>query len=166
MVRKPLLKALELGFNKLSFSPGGVNPILATGRGDDVFVFMSLYGGVTPEEVIKAVKKTDNIKTKEPADNRKEEQDMSRDNIQSSSNAGVNALAHCQLKVVNHEEADPFEELFSGIAQLKQQASENLSFANELLKQARFAKKTIKKQEREFKSTRDILEKLKSVSGF
>lgn len=55
MSRKPLLKALELGFNKLSFSPGGVNPILATGRGDDAFVFMSLYGGVTPDEVIKAV---------------------------------------------------------------------------------------------------------------
>ena len=35
--RKPLLKALELGFNKLSFRPGGVNPILTTGRGEDVF---------------------------------------------------------------------------------------------------------------------------------
>lgn len=153
MSRKPLLKALELGFNKLSFSPGGVNPILTTGRGEDVFVFMSLYGGVTPEEVIKAVKKTDNIQTKEPDSNRTDEQGMSNE-----SNNG--------LKVVNSEEADAFEELFDGINQLKLQARNTISYANDLQKKAKAALKQVKQQEREFKSTRDILEKLKTVSGF
>ena len=155
MSRKPLLKALELGFNKLSFSPGGVNPILATGRGDDVFVFMSLYGGITPEEAIKAVNREcpGAVEPANAENSKQEVKDMPNEN-----NNG--------LEVVNHGVADPFDELFVGINQLKLQARNTISYANDLQKKAKAALKQVKQQEREFKSTRDILEKLKNVSGF
>ncbi len=155
MSRKPLLKALDLGFNKLSFCPGGVNPILATGRGNDVFVFMSLYGGMTPEEVIKAVnRECPGAVEPDNAENSKQEvKDMPNEN-----NSG--------LEVVNHDVANPFDELFVGINQLKLQARNTISYANDLQKKAKAALKQVKQQEREFKSTRDILEKLKTVSGF
>ena len=161
MSRKPLLKALELGFNKLSFNPGGVNPILMTGRGDDVFVFMSLYGSVTSEDVIDAVRREhpDSIKPVNTENPKQEEQDMQNKKRQRTGN-------EAGLKVVNHEETDPFEELFNGIAQLKQQSRDMMSLANDLQQKTKAAQKSVKQQERDFKSTRDILEKLKSVSGF
>jgi hypothetical protein len=148
MNREPLLKALQFGFNKFSFSSGGVNPILATGRGDDVFVFMSLHGGLPVDQVIKAVHDTYN----QP----KEKQEMPKENTENE--AG--------LKVVNGETSDPFEELFNGIAQLKQSGKDMISLANELQQKAKAAQKAVKQQERDYKSTRDILEKLKNVSGF
>ncbi len=148
MNREPLLKALQFGFNKFSFNSGGVNPILATGRGDDVFVFMSLHGGLPVDQVIKAVHSTYN----QP----KEKQEMPKENTENE--AG--------LKVVNGETSDPFEELFNGIAQLKQSGKDMISLANELQQKAKVAQKAVKQQERDYKSTRDILEKLKNVSGF
>ncbi len=145
--RDQVIKALQLGFNKLSFSPGGVNPVLATGRGDDVFVFMSLYGGVKPEEVIKAVH-NDSKAIKE--------ENMSKEDQKNPAEAGM----------PNRDDPGPFEELFDGIKQLKLQARNTISYANDLQKKAKAAQKQAKLQEREFKSTRDILEKLKNVSGF
>jgi DNA polymerase III sliding clamp (beta) subunit (PCNA family) len=148
MNREPLLQALHLGFNKFSFSPGGVNPILATGRGDDVFVFMSLHGGLPADQVIKAIEETHN-----QPEEKKEMPQPKEEN-----NAG--------LKVVQGESVDPFEELFDGINQLKQQARETITFANDIQQTVKTIQKNARRREREFKSTRSILDKLKQVSGF
>jgi DNA polymerase III sliding clamp (beta) subunit (PCNA family) len=149
MNREPLLQALHLGFNKFSFSPGGVNPIMATGRGDDVFVFMSLHGGLPADQIIKAVKQNNQTINKEEA---------AMPNPKEANNAG--------LKVVDSAQVDPFEALFDGINQLKQMARDTMTHANGLQHKAKAAQKAVKQQERDFKSTRDILDKLKKVSGF
>jgi DNA polymerase III sliding clamp (beta) subunit (PCNA family) len=156
MNREPLLQALNLGFNKFSFSLGGVNPILATGRGDDVFVFMSLHGGLPADQIIKAVNR-EHPGAVVPADagNTKEEkQEMPKE----ENNAG--------LKEVQGESVDPFEALFDGVAQLKQQARETITFANDIQQTVKTIQKNARHREREFKSTRSILDKLKQVSGF
>ncbi len=157
MNREPLLQALRFGFNKFSFSPGGVNPILATGRRDDVFVFMSLHGGLPAEQVIKAVHDTYN----QP----KEEQEMPKENTENRERPGAVKPADAG-NAIESEDIDPFEELFSGINQLKQQARETITFANGIQQTVKVIQKSARRREREFKSTRDILDKLKSVSGF
>ena len=155
MNREPLLQALRFGFNKFSFSPGGVNPILATGRGDDVFVFMSLHGGLPADQIIKAVHNTYN----QP----KEEQEMPTKEDQQQPGTMEPADAG---NAIESESVDPFEELFSGINQLKQQARETITFANGIQQTVKVIQKSARRREREFKSTRDILDKLKSVSCF
>lgn len=70
------------------------------------------------------------------------------------------------LKVVNNEPIDPFEELFSEIDQLKQTGKDFISLASTLQQKAKTVQKNARRREREFKSTRDILNKLKIVSGF
>jgi len=159
MNREPLLAALHLGFNKFSFNPGGVNPIMATGRGDDVFVFMSLHGGLPADQVIKAVTQDNQPKQEEatmPKENRQRAEAM--EPADAGSSAG--------LKVVNNEPIDPFEELFSEIDQLKQTGKDFISLASTLQQKAKTVQKNARRREREFKSTRDILNKLKIVSGF
>ena len=155
MNREPLIQALRFGFNKFSFSPGGVNPILATGRGDDLFVFMSLHGGLPADQVVKAVHNTYN----QP----KEEQEMPTKEDQQQPGTMEQADAG---NAIESEGIDPFEELFSGINQLKQQARETITFANGIQQTVKVIQKNARRREREFKSTRDILDKLKSVSGF
>ena len=149
MNREPLLQALDLGFNKFSFNPGGINPILATGRGNDVFVFMSLHGGLPVDQIIKAVRDDGNNKPQEKKE---------MPNSQKENKAG--------LKVVDSESVDPFEALFDGVAQLKQQARETITFANDIQQTVKVIQKNARRREREVKSTRDILNKLKTVSGF
>jgi DNA polymerase III subunit beta len=162
MNRDPLLQALQLGFNKFSFSPGGVNPIMATGRGDDVFVFMSLHGGLPADQVIKAVEADNRIPQvvdpTTPADSRNNPQEATMPKENTENNAG--------LQVVQGESVDPFESLFDGINQLKQQARETITFANDIQQTVRTIQKNARRREREFKSTRSILDKLKQVSGF
>ncbi len=165
MNREPLLQALNFGFNKFSFNPGGVNPILATGRGNDVFVFMSLHGGLPVDQVIKAVHRQ-RAGAEEPADagntnEREQEMPTTEDHQQPGTMESANAG-----NVVESEDIDPFEELFSGINQLKQQARETITFANGIQQTVNVIQKNARKREREFKSTRDILDKLKQVSGF
>ena len=70
------------------------------------------------------------------------------------------------LKVVDSESVDPFEALFDGVAQLKQQARETITFANDIQQTVKVIQKNARRREREVKSTRDILNKLKTVSGF
>ena len=157
MNREPLLQALRFGFNKFSFSPGGVNPILATGRNDDVFVFMSLHGGLPVDQVIKAVHATYN--------QTEEKQEMPKENTENRERPGAEKPADAE-NAIESEGIDPFEELFSGINQLKQQARETITFANGIQQTVKVIQKNARRREREFKSTRDILDKLKTVSGF
>ena len=167
MNREPLLQALRFGFNKFSFSPGGVNPILATGRGDDVFVFMSLHGGLPAEQVIKAVHRQ-RAGAEEPADagnTEERKQEMPKENTENRERSGAEKPADAG-NAIESEGIDPFEELFSGINQLKQQARETITFANGIQQTVKVIQKNARRREREFKSTRDILDKLKSVSGF
>jgi hypothetical protein len=171
MNREPLLQALRFGFNKFSFNPGGVNPILATGRGDDVFVFMSLHGGLPVDQVIKAVHDRQRAGAVEPADaantnEREQEMPTTEDHQQPGTMEPAAAENSPGLNAAESEAVDPFEELFSGINQLKQQARETITFANGIQQTVKVIQRDARKREREFKSTRDILDKLKSVSGF
>ncbi len=168
MNREPLLQALNFGFNKFSFSPGGVNPILATGRGDDVFVFMSLHGGLPADQIIKAVHDRQRAGAVEPADagnTEERKQEMPKENTENRERPGAENPVDAGNAIEN-EEVDPFEELFDGINQLKQQARETITFANEIQQTVKVIQKNARRREREFKSTRDILDKLKTVSGF
>ena len=64
------------------------------------------------------------------------------------------------------EPVDPFDELFSSIATMKQNARVTLDMATALQAKARAVQKYIKAQERDVKTTRELIGKLKKVSGF
>lgn len=70
------------------------------------------------------------------------------------------------FKVVEGTEQDPFEELLSSINETKAKAKEVYDMAGSLSKKVKNVQRAQKAKEREFKHTRELLGKLKKVSGF
>ena len=73
----------------------------------------------------------------------------------------------CRFKIEPATEpVDPFEELFSAIAEARQSSRATLDMATALQAKARDVQRHLKAKERDFKDTRELLGKLKKVSGF
>ena len=70
------------------------------------------------------------------------------------------------FKVVEGTEQDPFEELLNSINETRIKAKEVYDMAGTLSKKVKDVQRAQKAKEREFNHTRDLLGKLKKVSGF
>jgi hypothetical protein len=70
------------------------------------------------------------------------------------------------FKVVEGTETNSFEGLLSSIMEVRGKAKEVFDMTGNLSKKVKDAQKALKAKEREFKQTKDLLGKLKKVSGF
>lgn len=166
--RNLLVRALDLGFTKFCFQRDGFSPVMAK-SGQDLYVFMPLRN-----------KDADKIRDAAGVGNA-ESPEQSRSEKQSCSEAGktiteVEAKAFPKeeqmseekkgFKVVEGTETDPFEELLESIADTRNKAKGVLDSCTELGRNVKSLRVALKQREREFKSTRELLSKLKRVSGF
>ena len=70
------------------------------------------------------------------------------------------------FQVVGENGRDGFDTLLEGVMTVRAKAKDVFEFTGTLAKLVKEAQRLNKTREREFKSTRDLLGKLKKVSGF
>ena len=194
--RELLLRAIELGFGKLEFMDGsGFAPITARGNNGDIFIMMPLRSANT-DKIINAVKMLDSDKClsfhgKKPEaevyapvtpvykrdviEDKQQERSMHRSINKEAAEVPFKkedkmpeeTKGRSQgFQVVRNAEADHFEELLSSIMDVRVKAKEVFDMTGVLSKHVKDAQRSQKAKEREFKHTRDLLGKLKKVSGF
>ena len=71
-----------------------------------------------------------------------------------------------KFTVVGDAEKDPFEEVLKSIEETRNKAREVLDMTTELTRSVKSLRGAVKARERDFRNTRDLLGKLKKVSGF
>jgi DNA polymerase III subunit beta len=175
--RNVLLQAFSLGFNRFKFNDP-ISPVIAANDTDDILVFMPLREGKSLEEVISLLKQepivnaapalpespTPETQPQTEGESKMNENNETKPATDKEPQTTVNTGG---FKVVPATEpVDPFDELFSSIATMKQNARATLDMATALQAKARAVQKYIKVQERDVKVTRELLGKLKKVSGF
>lgn len=70
------------------------------------------------------------------------------------------------FQVVGGEQADPFAHLLQQITVTQEKAREVVDQTKELTRLVKEAQRDLKAKEREFQNARQVLDKLKKVSGF
>ena len=187
MNRKFLLRALSLGFNKFSFNTG-YSPITASSDTENsLMVFMPLKGNVPIEKIAEKVAKKVSVynhthspntgipqQKKQAIDCQKEPKTKQVSQKQNKTftekevkmSESKSNLRPPVFKPANNTESDPMNELMESITILKIKARDVIELATDLSKKVKEIQKSKKIQEREFKSTRELLVKLQKVSGF
>jgi DNA polymerase III subunit beta len=171
--RNVLLEAFKLGFNRIKFNDP-ISPVIAANDTDDIMVFMPLREGKPLDEVIRLLKQEPTVNAApvlpEPQPTQpqpKGECNMEQNNVSNTGASEQTTAKTGSFKIIAPTSvADPFDELFSSIATMKQNARATLDMATALQAKARAVQKYIKTQERDVKATRELLGKLKKVSGF
>ena len=175
--RNLLLRALDLGFTRFELSEeDGIAPIMAKGGRGDIYVFMPLRG-VNAERIREAAAKVAEVDVKSgkvvvngkrgtdapgavdsgaPAD-KKEKKEMPNESEMEKGKG---------LKMVDGVSSDPYEEILELIAEARLRARELYNSYGVLTKSVKELQRREKAKEREFKSARELLGKLKMVSGF
>ena len=187
MNRKFLLRALSLGFNKFSFNTG-YSPITASSDTENsLMVFMPLKGNVPIEKIAEKSSKKVSVynhthssymgipqQKKQAIDCQKEPKTKQVSQKQNKTftekevkmSESKSNLRPPVFKPANNTESDPMNELMESITILKIKARDVIELATDLSKKVKEIQKSKKIQEREFKSTRELLVKLQKVSGF
>ena len=181
--KRLLTRMLELDMTILRWTVGDSHsPLTATNKqGDALFVFMPLRGG-DAEKIKKAVagfhastngapiygKENAHVEST-PIKKRESVEEVIHPNKKEKS-IMRNETADQSFKVSgdSREETatDPFEELLAIVVTTRLKARELTEGLVELHKQVKDAQRLRKQKEREFKNARDLLGKLKKVSGF
>ncbi len=178
--RKYLLKAFSLGLTKIGFD-WGHSPLLGTGdRG--LLVFMPIRGMI-PDEYYKRL----GIEIK-PIEEKKVMTTKTDTPVAPQNNAAVKpetqkvpmavSTPKESFKVVHgagngngngngtNGTPDPFEDLQKAVVELRNQAKALTDGINGLQRKIADAQRAVKQREKDFRSTREILDKLKNASGF
>ena len=182
-----LIRTLSLGFNKFSFNTG-YSPVTASSdKGNSLMVFMPLRGNITVEKILSkaknngdqthytqrqkiavepkikhAVIEAKSVKNEKVIENKNKpftEKEVKMSESKSNLRPPV-------FKPCNNTKTDPMNELMDSITTLKIKARDVIDLASDLSKKVKEIQKSKKIQEREFKSTRELLVKLQKVSGF
>ena len=192
--RELLLRAFSLGFTKLSFADSDdFAPIVAKNT-SGMYVFMPLRG-VDAEKIREAVNmsedntaaqrrdsdKTLQFRGKKPESRgytpvtpipektetvNKSQVERSADRVKKEVVMPNETKEKPGFQVVGSNETDHFEELLTSIMNVRVKAKEVFEMTGVLTRYVKEAQRAQKAKEREFKSTRDLLGKLKKVSGF
>jgi DNA polymerase III subunit beta len=173
--RNVLLQVFKSGFNRIKFNDP-ISPVIAANDTDDIMVFMPLREGKPLDEVIRLLNQepTENAapalsesQPTQPNHQPEGASNMEQKNITATATTDSKTGKADSFKVTPATESDdPFDELFSSIATMKQSARATLDIATALQAKARAVQKHLKTKERDFKDTRELLGKLKKVSGF
>ena len=106
---------------------------------------------------------------------KKEEVPMPKQNIQQQTtpqttaptiNAGTNGFTVTRTQPQNTQTVDPFDELMRSAEEAKASARTNYENASQFVRKLRDVQSFIKRRDKEAKATREIIEKLKTASGF
>lgn len=176
--RRILLDAFDLGFDRIKFNDP-ISAIIATNGTGDAMVFMPIREHESLDTVKSKFQKgaTKNIATDlseshriQPNNQPEGENEMEQDNAPTTVENGdqttvANKAYRFKVEPAT-EPVDPFEELFSAIAEARQSSRATLDMATALQAKARDVQRHLKAKERDFKDTRELLGKLKKVSGF
>jgi len=170
--RSLLLRALDLGFSKFCFQGDGFSPVMAI-KGKDLYVFMPLRNADADKIRDAAVKvsKTSVGRKNDVSENNKAVQSpFKKEAVQALSTKEDRMPEETKrppvFTVVGKDEVDPFEELLQSIADTRNKAKEVVDMSTELSRKVKSLRGAVKAKERDFKSTRELLSKLKKVSGF
>lgn len=159
MNRKYVMRALELGFTELRFSDA-YSAFMSSGKAG-IYVFMPMRNvrdieacwkkiGITPNKEDKMTEK----KTEAAAAEKKVE-------TQTAPKTGM------QFKPQGAQEtaADPFEELRTAADEIRLAAKALADSAAMIQRKITDAQKSVKQKEKDFKETRDLIERLKSKAA-
>lgn len=188
--RDLLLNAFNLGFRNFDFMDDPFSPVTASKKGKGIYVFMPLrYDKGKAETIIEAVLKAGGgvaYPVKESGSNAKSVVPGKNPVVRSFS-AAVNAIDNKPerqtnkekkkmpeetqsrrpvFKVVEGTEQDSFEDLLTSIMEVRVKAKEVFDMTGTLSKKVKDAQRAQKAKEKDFKQTKDLLGKLKKVSGF
>ena len=173
--RQYIIRAFGLGLTRICFDLGH-SPLIATGdRG--LLVWMPIRGMI-PDEYYKRL----GIEIK-PIEEKKVMTTKTDTPVAPQNNAAVKpetqkvpmavSTPKESFKVVHgagasngNGTADPFEDLQKAVVELRNQAKALTDGINGLQRKITDAQRAVKQREKDFRSTREILDKLKNASGF
>ena len=172
--RKYLLKAFSLGLTRIGFD-WGHSPLLATGdRG--LLVFMPIRGMI-PDEYFKRlgiekpkqekeimIQKTDTPAA--PQNNAAVRPETQKAPTTATAPKDSFKVVHGPVNGNGNGMADPFEDLQKAVTELRNQTKTLADGINGLQRKITDAQRAVKQREKDFRSTREILDKLKNASGF
>jgi len=152
-----LERALELGMRELKMTDS-FSPVLFKGE----------HGAFMASMPVRAKNSVNPIP-------KKEESPMSKQNVQPQTtpqtqapaiNAGSNGFMVNRTQPQNTQAVDPFDELMRSAEEAKASARTNYENASQFVRKLRDVQSFIKRRDKEAKATREIIEKLKTASGF
>ena len=162
--RRNLERALMLWHTKLSF--GGDSPVMAQGIFPGYFLFMPIKGEITDKEkLLSLVKDRTNP-------NKEENQMNARATVTAPQTATATAPQTTEQKpgfqVVGgrQENGEVFEEAASAVETLKASIKVIYDGVADLQRKLKDAQKAIKNKEREYQSTKHLITRLRTASGF
>jgi len=171
--RKYLLKAFSLGLTRISFDCK-YSPLVAAGE-KGLMVFMPIRGMIsdeywkrigieTPKE--EKVAMTEKTQTAAPQGSTAEKPDTEKKVVTpATSPTGTRET----FKVVHgaaNGTADPFDELQKAVTEIRNAAKTLADSMGGLQRKIAETQRAVKQREKDFRNTREILDKLKNASGF
>lgn len=184
MGRNKLLRAFKLGYNKISFADE-FTPMTATGSGPGFMVFMP-YRMKVPEDKLKKYlnNKNHNMEdsemkttkqTAETATAQVAAQSTTENKVQPTApvpaNGGTDAHAAVQpehkpgLTMVNAD-PDPFDDLLRSADELRLKVRDTFEAVAAFQRKIRDAQKAVKFREKNYKNTRELMEKFRTAVNF
>ena len=93
-------------------------------------------------------------------------QNVSTQQSSTQSNASTASQGFTVTKPQAEQSLDPFEDLMKSAEDVKTAARTSYEAASQFARKLKDVQASLKRKDREFKSTREIIEKLKMASGF
>ena len=158
-----LSRALELGLYELKMTDA-FSPVLFRDERGGFMASMPLRMKTAGKASIATSSTT-------PTTPQKEEVPMTKQNVKTQqtstqSNASTASQGFTVTKPQAEQSLDPFEELMKSAEDVKAAARTSYEAASQFARKLKDVQASLKRKDKEFKSTREIIEKLKMASGF
>jgi DNA polymerase III sliding clamp (beta) subunit (PCNA family) len=182
MGRNKLLRAFKLGYNKLSFADE-FGPMMATGGEPGFMVFMPFRMKIPEEKLIEYLNnKTQNMEDR-VMKTTKETTEVAATPVQPQTIAETKVPAVATAPQGNAEaatvpaepkpglmmiatDADPFDELLRSADELRLKVRDTFEAVTAFQKKIRDAQKAVKFREKNYRNTRELMEKFKMAGNF
>ncbi len=179
MGRNKLLRAFKLGYNKFSFSDE-FSPMTATG-GEPGFMVLMPYRMKVPEDKLKKYlnNKNHNMEddemkntkqTTETSGVQAPPQTAAETKVQPTAQPQTNADAaqteHKPGLTMIANDSDPFDELLKSADELRLKVRDTFEAVSAFQKKIRDAQKSVKSREKNYRNTRELMEKFRTAVNF
>ncbi len=161
--RRNLVRALTLWHTKLSF--GGKSPVMAQGIFPGYFLFMPVNGEITDKEKLLSLVKDRINPNKEDTVNARAAETAPQTSTATAPRP-VEQKPPFQVVGGRQENGEVFEEAASAVETLKASIKAIYDGVADLQRKLKDAQKAIKNKEREYQSTKQLITKLRTASGF
>ncbi len=161
--RRNLARALTLWHTKLSFS--GKSPVMAQGMFPGYFLFMPINGEITGKEKFLSLVKDRTNPTKEKTVNARTAETAPQ-TATATVPRTVEEKPAFQVVGSRQENGEVFEEASTAVEVLKASIKAIYDGVADLQRKLKDAQRAIKNKEREYQSTKQLITKLRTASGF